>query len=319
MIGYETLAETLPPARGGGGKDAPNGIFETRLRDLLVAEGMVEAFTHTLTPESAFDDPAIASSRVHVRLALSAELSGLRQSLVPNLLEVLALNARHRQAQVRMFEVGKVFTTSAPGNYAEKRAVSGVLTGADMSYISAKGIVERLLSALHLAEVRYVPSSRHGMHPGRCADILLDGKPVGFIAEVDPDLVKEKLDVPAAIERVAIFELDADLLRQLVESTTVRYQPQPRFPALTRDLALVFERTRSYGDIEAAAQSAAGPLLAEISLLSVYTGEKVPADKKSVAIRLVLRSPERTLVDDDADGVLHAVQTALSALGGAAR
>ena len=88
MIGYETLPETLPPARGGGGGDAPAGLLAARLRSVLIGLGLSEVMTHSLAAPSAFDDPRTEFRRVAIRQALSAELSGLRQALVPNLLDV---------------------------------------------------------------------------------------------------------------------------------------------------------------------------------------------------------------------------------------
>ena len=131
MIGYDTLPETLPATGGVGGGDAPQGQFARTLRTLLTGLGLQEALTHSLAAPSGFDDPVQASHRVKIRLALSAELSGLRQSLVPNLLDALAHNLRRGQPDVQLFEVGKVFALgAAKGDYAETRHVAAVLTGA---------------------------------------------------------------------------------------------------------------------------------------------------------------------------------------------
>ena len=109
MVGYATLPETLPPARGVGGGDAPQGRLAADLRTLLVGLGLSEALTHSLAAPSPFDDPREAEKRVQIRQALSAELSGLRQSLVPNLLDALARNLRQRQADVRLLRSAKCF------------------------------------------------------------------------------------------------------------------------------------------------------------------------------------------------------------------
>ena len=119
------------------------------------AFGLTEALTHSLAAPSAFDDPREESRRVTIRQALSAELSGLRQSLIPNLLEVLARNLRQRQPDVQMFEVGKVFARGeADGQYVETRRVAAVLTGPMVDFFTAKGLVESLAAALSLPACR---------------------------------------------------------------------------------------------------------------------------------------------------------------------
>ncbi|MDR3708787.1 MAG: phenylalanine--tRNA ligase subunit beta [Capsulimonadaceae bacterium] len=312
MIGYENLPETLPAIRGEGGKDLPEGAFDSRLRRILIGQGLTEVFTHSLGAETEFDDPAIIAQRVRIRSALSAELSTLRQSLTPNLLAVAALNLRQRQPEVRIFEIGKTYLTSGPGQYSEPRRVAGLLAGGGADYLAIKGIVEALLESLHAGPVRFETAARHAMHPGRTASVILDGRIAGYVAEVDPDLVKSSLDVPSGVGRVAVFDLDVD---QLVGAARIGnqeiYAPPPRYPALTRDLSMVFDGGVEYGRIEQAVRDSAGELLESLSLLSVYTGEKVARGKKSVAVRLVLRAASRTLTDVDADAVLSDVQRSL--------
>ncbi len=177
MIGYETLPETLPPARGGGGGDAPQGRLAARLRTILIGLGLSEALTHSLAAPSPFEDPREEGRRVTIRQALSAELSGLRQSLVPNLLDVLARNLRQRQPEVQLFEVGKVFGKGeSEGKYVETRHVAAALTGPAMDFFTAKGLVEALPTALHIPGVAFAAETRPQMHPGRCAAITVPGQ-----------------------------------------------------------------------------------------------------------------------------------------------
>lgn len=318
IVGYENLPETLPPARGSGGMVNESALFVSRLRQILTGLGLTEAYNHALAPPSAFDDPRLIPYRAKIRMALSAELSGLRLSLLPLLLENLALNMRHRAADVRLFEVGKVYRALGKGDYREPYRVAGVLLGEGIDYFTAKGAVEGLLAALHVDGAEFSPEERHAMHPGRCADLSLCGQAAGFVAELDPDTVKEHLDLPASAGRIACFELDADLLQKLArEAQSRQYQPPPRFPSITRDLAMLYGRETHYADIEKAIKGSAGDLLESVSLLSVYTGERIAINRKSVAVRIVLRAPDRTLTDADADAVLAVVQLALSESFGA--
>ena len=324
MVGYETLPETLPSGNVGGG-DAPAGQFARTLRTLLIGLGLQEALTHSLAAPSAFDDPVQANHRVKIRLALSAELSGLRQALVPNLLAALGHNLRRGLPDVQLFEVGKVFALGeAEGSYQETRHVAAVLTGASSprawdnpspppaDFFTAKGMVEALVKALHLPPVTFAAEQRPQMHPGRCAAVTLAGKTLGYVAEVDPDAVKAHLDVPQTVGRVAVFELDADALLTLI-SDVRRYHPLPRFPAVSRDLAVVVDAAAPYALLEDTARSAADPALIEsVSLQSIYTGHPIPSGRKSVALRLTFRAAARTLTDADVDAQMAAVEMLLT-------
>lgn len=306
MIGYETLPETLPSAGGKGGGDAPQGVLAARLRTLLIGLGLSEALTHSLAPPSPFEVSG-ENSRVLIRQALSAELSGLRQSLVPNLLDALARNLRQRQPSVQLFEVGKVFGLSE-GCYTETRHVAAVLTGPDTDFFTAKGIVENLATALHLRDIQFTADVTPQMHPARCAKIVLGGRNIGYVAEVDPDLVKSSLDVAAGAGRIAVFELDADALLSALEQTQ-HYTPLPRYPAISRDIAALVDISVPYSRLESAAREAVDSTLTEgIGLQSVYTGERVPAGKKSVALRLTFRAVDRTLTDAEVDTQMAAVE-----------
>ncbi len=317
MAGYATLPETLPPTRGGGGGDAPEGRLAARLRTILIGLGLSEILTHSLAAPSPFDDPQEAGRRVSIRQALSAELSGLRQSLVPHLLDVLARNLRQRQTDVQVFETGKVFARGgAEGEYDEMRRVAAALAGPAVDFFAAKGVVEAWAKVLAVP-VTFAAAERAQMHPGRCASVLVAGQPIGYVAEVDPDAVAAHLDAPASAGRVAVFELDADALLPFLDAPR-RFHALPRFPAASRDLAAVVDARAAYARLESAAREAANPdLLEGIGLQSVYTGERVPTGKKSVALRLTFRAADRTLTDAEVEAQVAAVAEALATRVGA--
>jgi phenylalanyl-tRNA synthetase beta chain len=332
IIGYETLPETLPKAPGFGACDSPSGIFAAKARDILSGLGLREVATHTLAAPSPFDAPENAGKRVAIRSALSAELSGLRQSIVPNILAAAARNMRHKVEDIRIFEIGKTFQLGdKAGVYNETQLLAGVLTGIEkpygwnagetrpVDYFTAKGALETLFLKLGLPAAVFKPHVVHGMHPGRSAMVEINGHAVGYVAEVDPDFVKRDMDAPASAGRIAVFEVDAGMLMNM-SSDERRYQPLPRHPAVNRDLAVVIDRRALYGDIERVAREAVDQTLMEgISLLSVYTGDRVASDKKSVAIRFTFRASDRTLTDVEVDAQLLAAQNALADSLGAER
>ena len=167
--------------------------------------------------------------------------------------------------------------------------------------------------------ISFKPSTVHGMHPGRCATVEVGGKSIGFVAEVDPDAVKRDLDAPASVGRIAVFELDAEVLMSLTTDNR-RYQFLPKYPAVNRDLAVAVDLAVNYGEIEHVAKDASDEeLVEELTVQSIYTGEKVSPGKKSVAIRLTFRAPDRTLTDAEVDAQMTAVENALVDAVGAAR
>ncbi len=332
MVGYDTLPETLPPARDPqGGVDAPESLFASQVRSLLAGLGLQEALTNSLVAPSPLDDDVTQNQRVRIRQALSAELSGLRTALLPNLLESLVRNLKRRRPDVRLFEIGKTFTLGAgQGTYNETRHVAAVLTGTatarawnepnppPVDFFTAKGIVQSLLDGLRLPAVTFAPEHRQGMHPGRCAAVAVAGKTVGYVAEVDPDTLQTDLDAPHAVGRVAVFELDADALRSL-GGQTPRYHALPKFPSVTRDLAVIADAGTPYALLADITQAAADPaLLQDVSLVSLYTGTGIPDGKKSVALRLTFQPQDRTLTDADLDSQLAAIRRALADRAGAA-
>ncbi len=332
MVGYETLPETLPPARSPqGGVDSAEGLFAANLRAALTGFGLQEALTNSLTAPSLFDGPDDVR-RVEIRQALSAELSGLRVSLVPHLLEALARNLRRREPGVALFEIGKVFVREdQPGQYGEMRRVALAATGSvrpaawdegtphPIDFFSLKGQIEALAALLRLPPLVFTPSTRMGMHLGRCAAISAHGQPLGFVAEVDSLAAKDDLDVPLGTGRIAVAELDADLLLALSRATP-RFYPFPRFPAVSRDLAVVVDKAVPYALLEDVARSAADPaLLQSLTLASLYTGERLEAGKKSIALRLSFRALDRTLTDAEVDTQMEAVRLRLAEQAGADR
>ncbi len=331
MVGYAALPETLPPARAEqGGVDNPESVFAAHIRALITGLGLQEALTNSLTAPSPFDGED-GAKRVTIRQALSADLSGLRVSLAPHLLESLVRNLRHREARVALFEVGKVFARGdAPGEYRETRRLGAVVTGpteapswrephppmADLFFV--KGVAEAIAQFLRLPPLAFAAAARAGMHAGRCASVLVGGASIGYVAEVDPAAVKADLDAPSGTGRIAVLELDMDALMSLRE-TAPRYRALPRFPSVSRDLAVVVDSSAPFANLRDVAQAACDPnLLQGVELVSVYEGERIGPGRKSVALRLTFRAEDRTLTDADVDAQVAAAQARLAAEAGAA-
>ena len=317
MMGYANLPETLPAARGGSehGNENAQSLFAGRLRTALSGMGVQEALTNSLVPPSPLDNDE-DGRRVAIRSALSAELSGLRTSLIPNLLEAMSRNLRRRTQDAALFETGKVFAQGdGEAVYKEPRRVGAVLTGkfdnAPADFFTAKGIVETLAHFLHVPTLQFQPAKRNGMHPGRCADVYVSHEKIGFVAEVDPLFVTHVLEAPASTGRVAVLELDADALRVLSHSRP-QYSGVPRFADSIRDLAVIVDDGTPYALLESVSVNTADPnLLRGVSLVSIYKEPPIPEGKKSVALRFTFRADDRTLTDAEMDAQVNAVRVAM--------
>ena len=324
IVGYESLPERLPATYCVSNGDTVQGSFAQHVRQKLSGFGLDEAVTHSLSAPSIFQQDDDTVGRIRIRSALSAELSGLRTSLVPNLLTVLVHNARQRVSYIRLFEIGKVFqlgNNEAP--YGERRSVAAVFHGStdagsskiekgpNVDFFYAKGIVEQLLENFNVEQIEFRTSMRAGMHAARCADVSITGQLVGFVAELDPDVLKSEMGAPNGVGRVATFELDIELLRAAARTNKV-YKKLPKYPAVSRDIAVVVQKTLPYEAIRAAVQSAADPKITEsISLRSVFESDKIGTGQKSVALRIQFRATDRTLVDSEVESQMGTVLSRL--------
>ena len=340
--GYEATPSILPDTPMPAYRPYP---LETRdrIRSLLVGAGLTEVVTHALVaPEDverfpALVDPEIPDGEapaggpvVEVTNPLSRDHSLLRQSLLGSLLGVVGTNLRHGRGDVAVFEIGKGYARH-DGGAVEWWRLGFARCGlgqpshwADpdrpVDLDDAKGLVELLASGLSAGPVAYQPLvDDPNLHPGRAARIradAADGRPlvVGRSGELHPSLI-EALELRT--DRIVIAELAVAGLSGGRPAAVQAVQP-PRFPAVERDLAVVFDEAVPSALVATAIREAIGPLLAELRLFDIYRGAPLPAGRKSLAWRLRLQA-DRTLADADVDAVVERAVEALTRLGGQLR
>ncbi|HZO88435.1 MAG TPA: phenylalanine--tRNA ligase subunit beta [Chthonomonadaceae bacterium] len=334
IYGYENIPETLPVGNTTQGGDSAEGRFIIRIKRLLAASGLQEVVTHSLGAPSFFDAPDDAVRRVAIRNALSAEVSGLRRSLIPSLLEVARHNAARGQHALSIFEVGRVFQNEGIDTIdtVEYVAVAGLLIGEltepgwqhdvppiPADYPTLRGIVERLLGGLFITNASFRPlgelaSFLPQFHPGRTAIIHLGNeRPEGVLGEVHPRVVA-KLGLRG---RVYAFEISLAALQQATPPEGPRYHPLSRYPAVTRDLAPRVAVSLPYAAVEAAICAANVPLLESLHLTDVFTGPPLPEGMKSFTLSFTFRAPDRTLTDADVNDSLARIREQLEARCGA--
>lgn len=310
LHGYEKIPETLPSGECMQGRDSDQGRFESEITDLLISCGLHEVQTNTMAP------PEEEVAQVAIRNPLSEELGYLRGSLTPNLLAVLSYNAGRGIRDLGVFEIGQVFEPDDSGAIVERSSVAGAITGhmwdkawnvekgaLQADFFLCKGIVETLLDRIGIRDLAFCPDSLSGFHPGRAARIISKDVELGIIGEISAARTKA-LDIPS---RVYAFELDLTLLMSKASAGT-EFGTVSRYPASSRDLAVVVPESMPYRCVHEAIVKGAGELLESVSLFDLYQGQPLPAGHKSLAFNIIFRSRERTLRDEEVDERLDQIR-----------
>ncbi|MFJ7850496.1 phenylalanine--tRNA ligase subunit beta [Peribacillus sp. NPDC097206] len=325
LYGYDNIPATLPVGAATPGQLTDYQMKRRKVRRTLEGAGLYQAVTYSLTSEDKAAQFAL-NARDSIRLAMpmSEERSQLRLSIVPQLLEVVKYNNARQLDSLALYEIGSVFFKKDNQELPEeKEHVAGVITGLwesqpwqgekkSVDFYVAKGVIEAIFDTLGLTDqISYRQAEIKDMHPGRTAEVLLDGEVIGFIGQVHPTVQKD-LD----IKETYIFELSFKAMAE-AEVAPIAYQTIPRYPSTTRDIALVVEQAAKAGDIQNIILEAGGKLLKEVSIFDLYEGEKMEEGKKSIAFSLKYFDPERTLTDEDITKAHEKVLAAVKEKAGA--
>jgi phenylalanyl-tRNA synthetase beta chain len=330
LYGYQELPETLPAGVADVGGVSPLGRLMARLREQLLAQGLYDALTNTLTSAAWLErcrleqSPAWPSGPTRVvtlRNPLSEEWAVLRPSLLPGLIQSAVYNRHRGQPDLFLFEVGWVHSRPAGSDSpGDRLLVAGLMSGSrwggvwnlpkeltTVDFYAVKGVVEALARDLGLPPLSWNCSHHPGLHPGRAADVQAGDAHLGAVGQIHPH-VAEAVDLSA---QTLLFELDAQALMELAARDR-RYQPPSRYPALTRDLNVVLRREMPSAAVRSVIERETGGLARGIRLFDVYTGPPLPADRVSLAFSLELAADDRTLTDGEADQLLARVRDALA-------
>lgn len=305
------LADRLPEQLGNRSMD-----LEERVRDILIGAGLQETISYSLTvPER--EAPLGLPEAGYVRLInpISAERTVMRHSVLASVLEAAASNLRHTP-DVRLFEIGCVYVPRAGEKLPdEPRRLGIVLTGRRRSefwsegaaaaksdgehldFFDLKGVIEALAGDLHLPEVTFRPITATHLHPGRAAELVVQGKSAGSFGQLHP----KSAEVFGMTGRtILVGELDLELILAKVPDRHA-YAPVPRFPAALRDIAVIVEEAVPAERVVAEIRMAGGDLLRGLRLFDHYRGPSIPAGTKSLAYALTYLAEDRTLTDKEVD------------------
>jgi phenylalanyl-tRNA synthetase beta chain len=346
--GLQMLPATLPARRGAYGRLSSIQRLHRRAVDALVGRGLYEAVGRTFTAPTLHDRLHLGQDDPRRRAPvlenpLSEDQSLLRTTLLGSLLDVAAHNSARGTADLRLFEVGTLFVldgaTEAADDGAgaadhagaggetgvrEHRALAVLLSGrmapatwgapeppkADL--FAVKGVLEALGAALRV-ELECRPGAQPFLHPGRSATVVCDGEELGWLGELHP-LVAREWDLDSAVA----MELELDRLLAFADSQSA-YRDVISYPALRQDLAVVLPEQVPAAQVLEAVREAAGELLDEVSVFDVYSGPQVGEGRRSLALSLAFRAPDRTLTDADVSPVREKIIAALAGLGGELR
>ncbi len=303
------------------GKYTPEQKFSATVSSTMLALGLSEIMTYSFISSKYYDrilmpenDPLRNS--IVISNPLGEDTSIMRTVALPSMMEVLARNYNNRNPSAALFELASEYIPTAPDALPnEKVTLIGGLYGNGADYFTLKGIVEELLDRLSITDYDVEASTKeYSYHPGRCAVLTVNGKRLGVLGEIHPRCAENY----GIKERVYSFSLDMDALFSCGQAEK-SYHPLPKFPAVTRDLALICDDTIPVLTLEKAIRKGAGTLLEKINLFDVYRGEQIESGKKSVAFSIVLRSPDATLTDDQTNEALKEVMKELEKAGAVLR
>ena len=321
LHGFDKIKSTLPNGVSMQGTQSAKQTFIDKVKASLSSQGLYETISFALTNEETFNKLNIPQDSplrkaVPIMNPLSDEYPLVRTTLLSSIFDNLARNLARKNDDVALFEVGSVFfpkalpVTELPDEVVK---IAGAITGRrnaqgwnqtnDMvDFYDAKGIIEELLANLRVTRYTVEAGTHYAMHPGKTALFKKGRDVIATVGEVHPAV----LSAYGITKPVYIFELDATTVMKYM-AKDLKYKALPKYPATSRDLAMLVDVNVNAADIEKAMTKAAGQNLTQITLFDVYTGKQVEEGKKSLAFSLTFQSNDKTLTDAEIDPAIEKI------------
>ena len=321
LHGFDKIKSTLPNGVSMQGTQSAKQTFIDKVKASLSSQGLYETISFALTNEETFNKLNIPQDSplrkaVPIMNPLSDEYPLVRTTLLSSIFDNLARNLARKNDDVALFEVGSVFfpkalpVTELPDEVVK---IAGAITGRrnaqgwnqtnDMvDFYDAKGIIEELFANLRVTRYTVEAGTHYAMHPGKTALFKKGRDVIATVGEVHPAV----LSAYGITKPVYIFELDATTVMKYM-AKDLKYKALPKYPATSRDLAMLVDVDVNAADIEKAMTKAAGQNLTQITLFDVYTGKQVKEDKKSLAFSLTFQSNDKTLTDAEIDPAIEKI------------
>ncbi|MEQ2620571.1 phenylalanine--tRNA ligase subunit beta [Hominicoprocola fusiformis] len=314
FYGYNKIPCTLMRGETTRGGFSEQQRFDRAIGGAVRALGYDEIITYSFISPTYYDKirmPKDSSLRNSLKILnpLGEDTSIMRTTILPSMLEIIARNHSYRNKSARLYELGKIYLPREDGLADEPKYLSLGAYGDGVDFFSFKGSIETLLHELRITDVKYVAcTDNDSYHPGRCAKVYAGETYLGVFGQIHP-LVAANYGMDT---EVYTAELSFDAMYEKRSDIPV-YQPLPKFPAVTRDIAVVCDEAVTVGALEESIRRGAKGLLKDVSLFDIYRGPGVAIGKKSVAFNLVLRADDRSLTGEEADEDVQSILAALKA------
>jgi phenylalanyl-tRNA synthetase beta chain len=319
IVGYDKIGEELPPAFGAG-EYQPHELRKFHLRQTLSNLGFDEAISYSFI-DSKFDDvfeivPDFADENSEEKFVTLQDsiIEGavrMRPSLLPGLLDAVRLNFNHQNRNLKLYEIGRAFSASSrKGDLPNERELFAlVLTGGELlqekaapvrefDFYDAKGALEAAINATNAPSLTFRPAEVKHLRKGQAAEVLLNGKAIGTIGRLTDEIAQSyKFRQP-----VFVAEVDLQAILTAPEQS-VSYRPLPVYPAIERDISVLVKRHISFSEIKQTIENQQFDLLRKVEFVDVYEGKGIADDERSLTIRLVYRSEERTLTEAEVETI----------------
>ena len=316
FYGYNNIPTTLMRGQTTLGGYSPEQRLEQRLGAVCRACGYDEIITYSFISPSWYDKIGWPADDFHRRSfkilnPLGEDTSIMRTTTLPSMLDILARNYNYRNRDVRLYELGRIYLPGGENGLAnEAKVLTLGAYGEGFSFYDLKGTVEAILKDIRAEEVRFeTPDEFPGAvsyHPGRRAAVWAGSDCLGIIGQIHPNVAKAF----GVDGELYCAELSFDEL-MLARGAGAEYVPLPKFPSVTRDIAVVCDEAVTVGKLEQAIRKGAKGLLKEAALFDIYRGKGIGEGKKSVAFNLILRADDRSLTSEEADEDVKSILAAL--------
>jgi len=303
LHGYDNIPAIAPVADLRMLPDSEARITRQALQDTLVANGYQEVVTYSFVDESWERDLLGNANPIKLKNPIASNLSLMRSGLWGGLLDTLVYNLNRQQTRARLFEIGAIYAKTGQA-YTETTRISGLAygdampeqwaeAGRDVDFYDVKADVDALTGG----RAQYIAAQHPALHPGQCAQVLLNGQTIGFVGKLHPKW-QQHYQLPKG---TVLFELD---LAPLQSTKVAQYQEVTKFPPIRRDIAVLVDEKVMVGDLLATMHHAKVPFVTEIALFDVYRGKGIPEAQKSLAFMVMMQDDEKSLTDADADKVM---------------
>lgn len=305
IYGYNNIPTTVIRSVNTRGGKSRKQQLDDKVIEALIGSGLNQSISYSFVSRKVFDkilldkDSSLRNA-IAIRNPLGEDYSIMRTTTIPSIMESLARNYSRNNEAARLFEIGKVYIPNEdPNKLPEERNLVTVGLYGNVDYLHIKGVVENILDALGIEKFSFKRESENpSFHPGKTAALYIKKDLVGILGEVHPDVA----DNYGVDERCYIAELNLDVLYSYA-NLDKKYKALPKFPAVTRDMAILIDDAVLVQDIEDIMWKQGGNMVESIKLFDVYKGEQVPAGKKSIAYSMIYRLENKTLTDEEVSKV----------------